>query len=79
MLLTPFTFTYNTSTFIKHIFRIHLPFVGDFQNNVITLEPKVVTLYGNLPYTLEPLAMGCLMYLNIDSSVHDYSFWQRDA
>jgi len=28
-------------------------FVGDFQNNGITLEPKVVTLHGNHSYTLE--------------------------
>jgi len=27
--------------------------VGDFQNNEITLEPRVVTLYGNHSYTLE--------------------------
>jgi len=28
-------------------------FVGDFQNNGIILEPKVVTLHGNHSYTLE--------------------------
>jgi len=28
-------------------------FVGDFQNNGITLEPRVVTLHGNHSYTLE--------------------------
>ena len=27
--------------------------VGDFQNNGMTLEPKVVTLHGNHSYTLE--------------------------
>jgi hypothetical protein len=53
--------------------------VGDFQNNGITLEPKVVTLHGNLSYTLEPLAKGCLMNLCIDSSVYDDNLWQKGA
>jgi hypothetical protein len=48
---------------ISHMFQTcfeHLKFssyiddcVGDFQNNGITLEPKVVTLHGNHSYTLE--------------------------
>ena len=53
--------------------------VGDFQNNGITLEPKVVTLHGNHSYTLEPLAKGCLMNICIDSSVYDYNLWERDV
>jgi len=54
-------------------------YVGDFQNNGITLELKVVTLHVNHSYTLEPLTNGCLMNLNNDSSVYYHNLWERGA
>jgi len=64
---------------LKNWRNLKLVYVGDFQNNGITLKSKVVTLHGNHSYTLEPLVKGCLMNLSIDSNVYDDNLWQRDS
>lgn len=54
-------------------------YVGDFQNNGITLEPKVVTLHGNHSYTLEHYYLLLIMNHDIDSSIYGYNLWQNGA
>jgi hypothetical protein len=55
------------------------PHVGDFQNNEITLEQKVVNLHGNHSYTLEHYYLLYIMNHDIDSSVYGYNLWQKGA